>query len=651
MRSLKCSSRWLVMIAHTVVALLVMALCRLLYYRYNIDAFDFVPVSHLPRLFLGGAHLDYSMICYGCLVYYVMMIAGAYLPARIEESKAWRISRGAFYILPMAILILANVADTGYFPYVLTRATPNIFVEFEGEDMGALSASFIVQFWPLTLAYFLLLGLLIVGYLSIRLRGGREGMERILGTVAAAALLFLGMRGTLNFADRPLDESMVDRYVASFRETPIVQNTPYTLTRHSGTHFRPVHFFDEEELREIFDPTITIGPLSEEDSLFGCLSGRNVMILTMESLAREYTGYLNREIPGYESYTPFLDSLMPHTLYAKYGYASGKRSVESMPSVYASIPTFGAAFNDENFRMDSYQHARYFTDGLPTALREAGYDLKFYHGDEPGAMGFYDFLHGMGVEQQFTEADFTGSKEDYALWGVYDDPFMQAMAPNIGTLKRPFGALFFSLSNHNPFKLPKSLAGRYRKGTLPIHRTCQYADEALRRFFERIKEEPWFDRTIFVITGNHTSLSDRPEYDCPAGRSMVPICFYAPGADLEGEIADRVVSHADIYPTLLYLLGIKRTMYAYGRNLFDDRAEHVALNYLYGRYFLFTKELSVSIGLDGKPEVLAPSTPIQTDGPAELPDATTQQHYSDLLRAIVQDYNSRIFSGDFVYHR
>lgn len=644
MRSLKCSSRWVVMALHTVVALLVMALSRLLYYRYNIDAFDFIPASHLPRIFLGGALLDFAMVGYACLLYYGMMVAGAFLPARLEARRGWRLIRDLAYILPMALLVVANVADTGYFPYILTRATPSIFVEFEGEDVGAMGAGFIVQFWPLTLAYFLLMGLLLVGFFAIRQRGKGEEKERgrLLGTLVTAVLLFVGMRGTLDPDRAPLDESILRPYVHTYRELPIVQNTPYTLTRSSAAHLRPYHFFDEHQLAQHFDPVISTGPVAEGDSLFGCLRGRSVVILTMESLAREYSGHLNRDIPGYEGYTPFLDSLMPHTLYARYGFASGRRSVESMPSIYASVPAFGIPFGDPLLRQSGL-----FTRGLPTVLREEGYGMKFYHGDRPGAMGFYGFLSGMGVEAQYTSEDFrrdVPEAEQYFMrsWGVFDGPFEQAMAHDMATLERPFGVLFFSLTNHNPFQVPTSYEGRGREGTLPIHRTCQYADDAMRRFFETIQEEPWYEETLFVITGDHTSLSDRPEYDSPTGRSMVPICFYAPGSALRGEISDRVVSHTDIYPTLLYLLGIDRTIVAYGQNILDDRAEHVALNFLYGRYFLFTRELTLSMGSDGEVEIQPPTVPIQADGAAALPDAATQQHYADLLRAIVQDYTARL---------
>ena len=74
---------------------------------------------------------------------------------------------------------------------------------------------------------------------------------------------------------------------------------------------------------------------------------------------------------------------------------------------------------------------------------------------------------------------------------------------------------------------------------------AQYADDALREFFERVKEEPWYSNTLFVITADHTSLSDHPLYANLAGHAAAPIFFFDPQGKLQGEISDYVVQHID----------------------------------------------------------------------------------------------------------
>lgn len=656
---LRIRNRWVAMLAHTGLAVVLMTLCRLLYYFFNKSLFSFIAPRHLLTLLVGGLHYDVAMILYGCIIYYLMMVAGTFLPLRLERRRWWQVVRAVGFLLPMSLMLVMNICDTGYYPYVLCRASRNLFYEFGEEDMVGLAGGFMVQFWPLTLAFFVLMFLLVYGFLRFSYEPIEERKSplarRILGAVVTVGLIVIGMRGTLRPHERPLSETIADRYIEDYREVALVQNTPYSLSRSSGARFVRYRFYDPTELRELFDPTYQAKPLAPGDSLYGSLRGYNVMVVLMESMAREFVGVLNTDIPGYESYTPFLDSLIPHTLYAKYGYANGKRSVESFPTIYASLPTFGATFNDKEFQMQDYQQCHAFTSGLPLMLRDEGYDLKFYHGDEPGAMGFYGFLHRMGLERQYTAEDFRQEVPDadrYFMksWGVFDDPFEQAMARDMKhSLREPFGAFFFSLTNHHPFQIPRGYEKRCKPGTLPIHRTAQYADEALRNFFDSIKDEPWYDHTIFVITGDHTNQSDRPEYDCSAGKSMVPICFYIPDGSLRGEISDRVVQHLDIYPTLLYLLGIERPIYAYGHNIFDDSVDHYALNNFFDRYFLFTKELTVVMRRDGEVSVEAPSAPVQTDqGDPGLPSDSVREHYSRLLRAIAQDYSERLFSSGFV---
>ena len=45
-----------------------------------------------------------------------------------------------------------------------------------------------------------------------------------------------------------------------------------------------------------------------------------------------------------------------------------------------------------------------------------------------------------------------------------------------------------------------------------MHKCIRYLDHSLRRFFERVSTEPWYERTLFVIAGDHTNLTDQAFY-------------------------------------------------------------------------------------------------------------------------------------------
>jgi uncharacterized sulfatase len=166
-------------------------------------------------------------------------------------------------------------------------------------------------------------------------------------------------------------------------------------------------------------------------------------------------------------------------------------------------------------------------------------------------------------------------------WGIFDRPFLQFALREISALPPPFVAGIFTLSSHNPFVVPKDETGRFPKGSLPIHESIGYADDSLRDFFKTASQTSWFKDTIFVITGDHTSISDVKAYQNEHGRFRVPIIFYDPSGKLKPPASD-LASHIDIQPTLLDLVGVPADQnWLFGRPLFHPEAQPYAMNQEY----------------------------------------------------------------------
>lgn len=653
---LKTNNRWVVIIWDTLIALAMMQACRLLFYHFNKSLFDEIETYQILRIMRGGYVLDMVAIGYGFLLYYLMMIMGAFIPLKAEMSKWYRVITHVSYFVPFTLYLFINISDIGYYPFVLRRVNSDVFKEFEGKSTLALYKDFIVENWELTLSFFAILILGIIAYQAIRFKRSNKRSIPIwansLLTILFVIFLFFSMRGRWDFAGKPVSMEKVTPYLGKPEQFPILLNTPIALSM-DATSRKEFTFFKDEELNQVFTPYYVAKPLCENDSLFGSMKGRNIMVIIMESMASEYIGFYNQEQKDHISRTPFLDSLFPQTLYAKYSFATGKRSVESFPSIFVSLPSFGGTYNDRDWEMSNYQHFSSFDTGIPTALARQNYHLKFYHGDDDGAMGFFPFLNRLGVNDQYTAkgyiAEHVEKKSDkIGAWGIHDLPFELAMAEDMNSLKEPFGAFFFSLSNHYPFKVPKDFENSFKEGSLPIHKTAEYADYALSKFFEKAKQEPWFENTLFIITADHTNLSDHPAYNNLAGHAAAPIAFYDPQGKLKGKIKDYVVQHTDILPTLLYLLGIEEPVLSYGSNIFDTKAEHIALNYFQGQYIFFTKEITLTMTPTGDIKVSAPVPYLQTEpDKAAMPSSEVQEHYTRLFKAIVQDYNHRVFKTSF----
>ena len=109
-------------------------------------------------------------------------------------------------------------------------------------------------------------------------------------------------------------------------------------------------------------------------------------------------------------------------------------------------------------------------------------------------------------------------------------------------------------------------------GSIPIHRVVRYSDQALRKFFEAARKEPWYDHTLFVITGDHTNQTDAPEYMTLNGVFSIPILFYTPDGSLKG-LREGIAMQLDIKPTVLSYLGYDGPWLSFGCDLLSTADE------------------------------------------------------------------------------
>ncbi|MCB0385396.1 MAG: sulfatase-like hydrolase/transferase, partial [Bdellovibrionales bacterium] len=136
-------------------------------------------------------------------------------------------------------------------------------------------------------------------------------------------------------------------------------------------------------------------------------------------------------------------------------------------------------------------------------------------------------------------------------------------------------------------------------GTLEIHESIGYTDFALKEFFAKAEKQEWYKNTLFVLTADHTTKSDRPGYEDVLGRYRVPIVFFHPGRMLPETDPAQPVQHVDIPLTIMHLLGLRPQSWTrLGHSVFDSRPAWVmnrtenSFWYLDRDYFLLWSEES-----------------------------------------------------------
>ena len=225
--------------------------------------------------------------------------------------------------------------------------------------------------------------------------------------------------------------------------------------------------------------------------------------------------------------------------------------------------------------------------GLAGILGKEGYETAFFHGAQNGSMGFEAFARKTGFQHYYGRTEYEASQgtDDFdGTWAIWDEPFLQYYANEMSKLKEPFMTAVFTASSHHPFVVPEQYQQQFPEESLEIHKCIRYTDMAIGRFFETASRQPWFNNTIFVLTSDHTNMSDHAEYQSDLGGFCSPIIIYEPSQQ-EGKTEDKIAQQIDILPTILGLLGYSKNYLAFGIDVLNTPAEDTwAVNYLNGIY-------------------------------------------------------------------
>lgn len=582
----------LAFVLNLVLAYIVYELCRFTFLFENWSALGHnLTWSALGEILQGGWMFDTSAILYTNALYALLML----LPIHLKESDRWqRVARWVF-VAVNSLGVIVNLMDSVYFQYTGRRTTSTVFTEFGHESnlLGVMGAE-VLRHWYLVLVAAVLIYLLWRCY--VQPQGDKIAALRrpyfwqqvtcyyVVQTLSLGLfvpLCIAGMRGGFTTAVRPITISNANQYAESPQLAALVLNTPFSLIRTIGKNvFAVPSYFSAEELDTIYSPVHEASKQAPKR--------KNVVVLIVESFGREYIGGYNKDLDGgqYRGYTPFVDSLMQRSVTFEYSFCNGRKSIDGMPSILSSIPMFVEPFFLTPSSMNN-------VSGLAGELGREGYYSAFFHGAENGSMGFQAFARTSGFQDYFgrTEYDadtrFGGDKDFDGMWAIWDEPFLQFFATQMNDFREPFVSTVFTASSHHPYTIPTQYRQQFPEEGIEIHKCVRYTDLALRRFFETASRQPWYGNTLFVLTADHTNLSDHAEYQTDLGYFSVPLLFFDPSGELTPGMRPGIAQQIDILPTLLGYLGYSRPYIGFGKDLFDTPAADTwAVNYLNGIYQL-----------------------------------------------------------------
>jgi uncharacterized sulfatase len=285
----------------------------------------------------------------------------------------------------------------------------------------------------------------------------------------------------------------------------------------------------------------------------------DIVYIVMESLGRGISG----ENAWSGSFTPFLDSLANHGLYWENCVTTAQRSFGILPALLGSLPNGNTGFQLGVMPAHST---------IVRLLKDNGYKTNMFYA------GYYEFdnlkafMNMQGTDfyaPYYDEYKTSGFREEKANdWGYADELLFNRSVDYLDTQgDKDHFSLYVTLTAHNDINIPgkekyinaaKSINNeliqkKQKRNNTQIDYIASfvYADDALRRFFNRYRERPDFNNTIFVITGDHYISN----FGIPGRLSLyhVPLLVYSPMLKTSQRFKS-MVSVLDITPSVWSML-------------------------------------------------------------------------------------------------
>jgi arylsulfatase A-like enzyme len=309
----------------------------------------------------------------------------------------------------------------------------------------------------------------------------------------------------------------------------------------------------------------------------GVLSGWNIVLITLDATDPARIGAYG----GERSTMPFFDKLAQDGLLVMNAYTpTGSTSPAHATMLSGLTPDrHGVRYNGLKLSDDAFWY--------PEALQKLGYltvgsTVAFFLHDLNGfGRGFDRFVAPQGGDVVTRPWSSNG-----AAYRQFEETCLPMLSAD-----KPFFAFIHLKGGHAPLVPIDEKFLRIHSKTLPPDRiapapnaesalltgedeeavrarlhayydaSLSEADETLRVIFQQFRTRGLMRKTLFIITGDHGESFDHrfngEHWPSPWQSTLrVPLLLYTENGTLPpGRIADRLVMHADLVPTLNYLFG------------------------------------------------------------------------------------------------
>ncbi len=546
-------SHLIALLKRLALVLILFSVTRFLFLLFSLPYFKPLEYTQLFKAFFFGVRFDYIVVFYMnslFILFHLFAFRNTGNPL-FQKVLKW------LFVVVNAVLLIGNFIDMEFFEFSKKRSGWDLIdLLVSSTDTISLLSYYISNYWHIALLWIGSIYLLIRFYPELKMKHyksfSKPLINKILAPVFACFVLGAGFVYARGLEAKPIRIISANKYVKP-KYIPLLFNTPFKIINTVNQHIEGVdNFYSLEELPDIYSPV-------QKFNRSGNMAPKNVFIIILESFGKNYTEAKNKH--G-ESYSPYFNSLAREGLYCSRAYANAFNSIGAMPTIVGGFPTFiKTAFISSAYSVNIVR-------GLGTILKEEGYETAFFHGGLNGTMGFDKFCQTAGIDRYYGRSEFDNDEYFDGAWGIFDEEFFQYTAEQVNAFEKPFFAVLFSLSSHDPYPIPKKYKNEFFPGDNKVLRSITYTDYSLQQFFNTVREMDWFENTLFVICPDHVSALLKEEADLIQNR--IPIIYYCPSDTLlKGELKE-VTQQLDIFTSIIDYLGYSKSFTSFGNSIFRD---------------------------------------------------------------------------------
>ena len=295
----------------------------------------------------------------------------------------------------------------------------------------------------------------------------------------------------------------------------------------------------------------------------------NIVFILLESWSAD----IIESLGGLKSITPNFNKLEEQGLLFSNFYSNGWKSEQAVSSIFSSFPVF------------PYISIIKETDKarkLPSINKSLkNYNSSFIFGGQLS----YGNIKGFLLNQKF---DLVLDIDDFdyprGRLGIHDEFMFDEFHLHLNKMKEPFFSTLFTLSSHSPYDFPFKHKFSFNSRHDPYVNSIAYTDSCLGIFFNKIKNEKWYDNTLFIIVSDHSHSTPINRRVAQKERFKIPMLWYGNVLHdkYKGVSNEILSSHIDITPTLLSQLNYKDDSKYFGNDIFKLNKKYVPYSFVRG---------------------------------------------------------------------